>query len=212
MIDKYRKTLNNEVEKSSFWPLFTDMLSTVVMVVLLLLFSVSKASESIDLEIVKGIEDSMTEIFNDANVEVDVDVDNITGKITLGSNMMFDTDKYELKEEAKEMLKIIIPDYVNTLYSKYGDYIGKVLVEGHTDDVGEYLYNLELSQKRAYSVVEYILSDEIGDYEYKDELREDIIAIGRSKAELIYYDNGEVDRDSSRRVELSYELDINENK
>ncbi len=34
----------------------------------------------------------------------------------------------------------------------------KIIIEGHTDSDGGYLYNLELSQKRAYAVMNYLLT------------------------------------------------------
>ncbi len=39
MINKYRRTVNREFEKVSFWPTFTDLICTVLMVVILMLFS-----------------------------------------------------------------------------------------------------------------------------------------------------------------------------
>jgi len=53
-----------------------------------------------------------------------------------------------------------------------------------------------------------MVSDEIGDYKYKTEFTKHIIAVGRSKADLIKNKDGSVNRDSSRRVELKYEIDI----
>jgi len=106
------------------------------------------------------------------------------------------------------MLKKFIPKYVETVYKDYGSNISKIVVEGHTDDIGSYIYNLDLSQRRAYSVTKYMVSDEIGDYKYKTEFTKHIIAVGRSKADLIKNKDGSVNRDSSRRVELKYEIDI----
>jgi len=113
-----------------------------------------------------------------------------------------------LKPEAKDMLKIFIPKYVETIYKDYGENISKIVVKGHTDDVGSYLYNLDLSQRRAFSVVEFIVGNEIGDYKYKDKVLKDIEAIGRSEAELITNSDGRVNRDASRRVEMKYEVSL----
>ena len=110
------------------------------------------------------------------------------------------------------MLKIFIPKYAETIYKDYGEHVSKIVVEGHTDDVGTYIYNLDLSQKRAFSVVNYIVSEEIGEYKYKDKLTEDIIAIGRSEAETIKDKEGNIERDKSRRVEIKYEVNINNEK
>ena len=38
--------------------------------------------------------------------------------------------------------------------------VSEILIEGHTDTDGDYLFNLELSQKRAYSVAEFCLDED----------------------------------------------------
>ena len=53
------------------------------------------------------------------------------------------------------------------------------------------------------------MGDEIGDYKYKDKVIQDIEAIGRSEAELIKNDDGSVNKDASRRVEIKYEIKVN---
>nr|WP_312213083.1 OmpA family protein [Clostridioides sp.] len=206
MINKYRRTVNREFEKSSFWPTFTDLLSTVLMVVILTLFSTQSISGSVKQDLAQNINASVEETLNNDNIPVKVDKD--SGQVTFGESTMFDIDSDELKPEAKEMLKKFVPKYVETVYKDYGNNISKIVVEGHTDDIGSYLYNLDLSQRRAYSVTKFMVSDEIGNYKYKNEFTKDIIAVGRSKADLIKFKNGTVNRDASRRVELKYEINI----
>ncbi|HSQ89920.1 OmpA family protein [Romboutsia sp.] len=206
MINKYRRTVNREFEKSSFWPTFTDMISTVLMVVMLMLFSSESITGSVEKDLAKNIDESVKQTLKESGLPVIVD--ETTGQVTFGEKTMFDVDSSELKPEAKEMLKIFIPKYVETIYKDYGDNISKIVIKGHTDDVGSYLYNLDLSQRRAFSVANFIVGDEIGDYKYKDKVLKDIEAIGRSEAELIKNPDGLVDRDSSRRVEMKYEINI----
>lgn len=206
MINKYRRTVNREFEKSSFWPTFTDLLSTVLIVVILTLFSTQSISGSVKQDLAQNINASVEETLNNDNIPVKVDKD--SGQVTFGESTMFDIDSDELKPEAKEMLKKFVPKYVGTVYKDYGNNISKIVVEGHTDDIGSYLYNLDLSQRRAYSVTKFMVSDEIGNYKYKNEFTKDIIAVGRSKADLIKFNNGTVNRDASRRVELKYEINI----
>lgn len=206
MINKYRRTINKESEQSGFWPTFTDLISTVLMVVILILFSSESIAGSVEKDLAKNVNISVKETLDKSKIPVEVDKN--TGEITFGEKTMFDVDSSELKPEAKEILKTFIPKYVETIYKDYGKNISKIVIEGHTDDVGTYLYNLDLSQRRAYSVAQYMVGDEIGDYKYKDKLRKDIIAVGRSQAELIKESNGEVNRDASRRVEIKYEIKI----
>lgn len=206
MINKYRRTVNREFEKSSFWPTFTDMISTVLMVVMLMLFSVESITGSVEKDLAKEVDTSVKETLKESGLPVTVD--ETTGLVTFGEKTMFDVDSSELKPEAKEMLKIFIPKYVEAIYKDYGENISKIVVKGHTDNVGSYLYNLDLSQKRAFSVAQFIVGDEIGNYKYKERVLKDIEAIGRSEAELIKNKDGSIDRDSSRRVEIKYEISL----
>ena len=207
MINKYRRIINREFEKTSFWPTFTDLLCTVLMVVILILFSSESLVGSLEQDLSKNIYDSVNEVFKDS--EIPVEVDKTSGRIVFGENSLFDVDSDELKPEAKEILNVFIPKYVETIYKNYKDHISRIVITGHTDDVGDYLYNLDLSQRRALSVAKYIVGEEIGDYKYKEEVKQYIEAIGRSEAELIKDNNGNVDREASRRVEINYEINLN---
>ena len=207
MINKYRRIINREFEKTSFWPTFTDLLCTVLMVVILILFSSESLVGSLEQDLSKNIYDSVNEVFKDS--EIPVEVDKTSGKIVFGENSLFDVDSDELKPEAKEILNVFIPKYVETIYKNYEEHISRIVITGHTDDVGDYLYNLDLSQRRALSVAKYIVGEEIGEYKYKEEVKQYIEAIGRSEAELIKDNNGNVDREASRRVEINYEINLN---
>lgn len=207
MINKYRRIINREFEKTSFWPTFTDLLCTVLMVVILILFSSESLVGSLEQDLSKNIYDSVNEVFKDS--EIPVEVDKTSGKIVFGENSLFDVDSDELKPEAKEILNVFIPKYVETIYKNYEEHISRIVITGHTDDVGDYLYNLDLSQRRALSVAKYIVGEEIGDYKYKEDVKQYIEAIGHSEAELIKDNNGNVDREASRRVEINYEINLN---
>ena len=70
--------------------------------------------------------------------------------IRLGE-ILFDTDSYTLKENAKDTVDNII----NAIKETYPD--REIIVEGHTDNTGEANYNQALSEKRAKTVADYIL-------------------------------------------------------
>ncbi|MGL6105312.1 OmpA family protein [Romboutsia sp.] len=206
MINKYRRTINREFERISFWPTFTDIICTVLMVVILMLFSYKSIAGSVEQDLAKNVQESVAKILN--NSDMPIKVDKQTGQITFGENTLFDVNSSELKPEAKVMLKYFIPKYIEAIYKDYSDEISKIIIKGHTDDVGDYLYNLDLSQRRVLSVAKFIVGDEIGNYKYKDKVKKNIEAIGRSEAELIKNNDGTVNRDASRRVEISYEIKI----
>ncbi|MCU9816862.1 MULTISPECIES: OmpA family protein [Paraclostridium] len=207
MINKYRRTVNKEEEHSNFWPTFTDLLATILMVVIMLLISSESMVGGVEQGIASNVNNSVKQTLKENGIPIEIDKE--SGEVTFGETALFDTDSDQLKPEAKEILKVFVPKYAETIYKDYGDYISKIIVEGHTDDVGTYIYNLDLSQRRAFSVVNFIVGDEIGDYKYKDKLTEDIIAVGRSKAEPIKNNDDSVNRNKSRRVEIKYEVNVN---
>ena len=65
-------------------------------------------------------------------------------------NIYFELDSYELNDESKNILDIMI------LWLSKNDKI-KIEIGGHTDDIGDNDYNLILSQNRANSVYKYLL-------------------------------------------------------
>ena len=229
---KYDKLLGNEISDSDFWPSFTDMLTTILLVVILAFSTavggyasklketekeINEQSEEIDnqskelsqaknqiksmLGVKEEIIESLEETFEENNIAVRMDQD--TGDIHVDSNILFDYESAELKPEAKAHLKEFMPIYIDVLF-EYNNNIEEIIVEGHTDDSGSYIHNLELSQNRALSVVRYILSNEFGDFEHKEEVRDKITANGRSYSYLIKNEDGTVNADESRRVVFKF--------
>jgi len=134
-------------------------------------------------------------------------VDANTGNIVLDSAVFFDTASFTIKDSGKALLDQFVPVYLSVLLRpEYEDYLGSIIIEGHTDTAGEYLMNLELSQQRALAVVKYCLQMRSLTQPQRDKLQEILIATGRSESNPVYYPNGTVDMESSRRVEFTFNL------
>ncbi len=145
--------------------------------------------------------------FDDSDLHIAVDEQ--TGAITFDSSILFDYNKYELKSSGQEFMAEFLPRYVNVLLGdKYREYVSEILIEGHTDTEGEYIFNLDLSQKRALSVAKYCLSDnnDILSDRQLELLRGVVAATGRSYSKPVYDTEGEVDMEASRRVEFLFRL------
>ena len=143
------------------------------------------------------------------NSNVHISVDEKTGAITFDSSILFEYNESELKPTGEQFLKEFLPRYVSILLGpKYREYISEIIIEGHTDNEGNYIYNLNLSQERAYSVAEYCLSDDSGilNKNTLDRLREVVSCTGRSYSDPILDDNGKIDPEASRRVEFLFRL------
>ena len=97
--------------------------------------------------------------------------------------------------------------YVSRLLLRdtYSDYLGEIIIEGHTDSKGSYESNLKLSQNRALQVALYCLKMPSLTPSQKQQLQKILTAKGRSYADLIYVDGVE-DAEASRRVEFKFSL------
>lgn len=140
------------------------------------------------------------------SADLSAQVDPNTGDIMLESTVFFESNSYAIKPEGRELLNRFLPVYLSVLLrDEYRDYLGQIIVEGHTDSDGSYLNNLKLSQNRALTVVEYCLQTVSG--RQQAQLQQILTAQGRSSSQLIYYADGVTENKSaSRRVEFKFTL------
>lgn len=134
-------------------------------------------------------------------------VDSNTGDIVLDSAVLFKTNSSSIMADGQYLLNRFIPVYLEVLLRpEYADYLGQIVIEGHTDDTGSYEHNMKLSQERAYEVMMYVLSMYREGSEERILLQKLLTATGRSETDLIYDEYGQVDQDASRRVEFKFSL------
>lgn len=139
-----------------------------------------------------------------ANLKAAVDPN--SGDIKLDSSVLFETGSSNIRQEGQELLNSFIPVYLDVLLRpEYADYLGEIIIEGHTDTDGTYESNLKLSQNRALQVALYCLNMPSLTGPQKTKLREIMTATGRSESDPVYI-NGTEDKDASRRVEFKFSL------
>jgi chemotaxis protein MotB len=133
-----------------------------------------------------------------------VKIDPNSGSLRLASNILFDKGSATLKESSKKELKNVFINYIGALISNRSikDQLDRIVIEGHTDSDGGYLYNLNLSQKRAYAVMNYLLTL---DFTKQNKIKPLLVASGRSFQDTIFK-NGKEDKDASRRIEIKFSL------
>ena len=163
------------------------------------------------LDEIVGVRKEIVRQLNDEfeNSNLNISIDSETGAICFDSSILFGYDQYELKSSGRKFLNEFFPKYFDVILDKkVKNYISEVIIEGHTDDKGSYLYNLNLSQKRAFAVAEYCLGENEKMFSNKEleSIREIVTANGRSYYELKYDKNGNVDANASRRVEVKFRL------
>jgi outer membrane protein OmpA-like peptidoglycan-associated protein len=109
-------------------------------------------------------------------------------RLNLDSQVLFDSGKSELKPEGITAIKELVNSI--TVLKK-----GKVIIEGHTDDVGSDQTNQKLSLARAISVsAELKKSIPSSSFTWKE------IGLGESKP--LVENDSEKNRSKNRRVEI----------
>ncbi len=127
------------------------------------------------------------------------------GNITLESAVFFQKNSYEIREDGQALLKRFLPVYLGVLLKpEYADYLGEIIIEGHTDSSGTYTSNLRLSQNRALAVAIYCLDIVRADQRHL--LQSIMTATGRSSSDPVLRPDGTEDMDASRRVEFKFSL------
>ncbi|MDM8565130.1 OmpA family protein [Candidatus Halobeggiatoa sp. HSG11] len=111
--------------------------------------------------------------------------------VSVDADVLFKFDKYNLTSNGKSVIASIV-DGIGSL-----DNVSMVTVVGHTDSTGKKRYNQKLSERRAASVVNYMIS--IGIPEDK------ISAKGDGELNPIASNSTRAGRAQNRRVEISVE-------
>ena len=109
-------------------------------------------------------------------------------QVTFASGLLFDTDSDVLHAAARQNLATLAGNL-----GKYPD--TDLLVVGHTDSKGTGNYNMSLSERRAASVVNYLVSQGVA--------RTRLRPAGRGESEPVASNDTEDGRAKNRRVEIA---------
>ncbi len=120
--------------------------------------------------------------------------------------VLFDTGEITLKPTFKEILDDFFPRYLVVL-SRFRDSINEVRIEGHTSSIwnqstdsdAAYFKNMELSQGRTRSVLNYVYRLGFVAQE-RPWVKKHIAAVGFSSSHPIMNNDGTENKDRSRRV------------
>lgn len=107
--------------------------------------------------------------------------------IRLKNDVLFEYNKYQIKKDALS--------YLNKIYKQliqYKDY--HIVIEGNTDNTGDYMYNLGLSEKRAKAVYDYFIKKGV----QKEKLRYK----GQGQTNPIASNKTKTGRKKNRRVDI----------
>lgn len=207
---KKKSTVHEEREENAFALSTGDLMAGLLFIFVLLLMSallrVQEQAEE-DEKVVQQYDQIKTQLYIDLQEEFKEDL--TVWRATIDStlcvrfqepSMLFDLDKAVLKQNFKDILNDFFPRYIKVLNRpKYKDNIVEIRIEGHTDSSGEYFHNMELSQNRTRTVLQYCfgLMTE-NESQWAKSL---ITANGLSSSQPILV-NGKEDMNLSRRVEF----------
>lgn len=165
----------------NFWPSFTDLMLSLVLVVLIILFVVSKmiaaGTENLDkaresqkkiqnqIESQIGKNYSILVISDKSNEETsekmldnkaDITIVNKLDRqtITFSDKILFDSGKSELKPAGYDVLKVVGPVVMNNLVN-----ISEIQIQGHADIEDTDDYNLTLASNRAIAVYKFLQTE-----------------------------------------------------
>ena len=164
------------------------------------------AQEVISTAVSKQISQKVGEVVQQYGGQIGPD-----GVISVPNQRSFESGQASLTIEFRQFLDEFCPRFLRTLRD-YSENIQDVRVEGHassewgtaTSEHERFLKNLDLSQKRAFNVLEYCL-DVLDDPVLWRWASRKITAVGFSSARPIYKaDQKTEDKDLSRRFAFSY--------
>jgi chemotaxis protein MotB len=209
-------------EEISYWLSFSDLMSSLVIMFLLLsvYMLLDYKSAATELEMTKQTLAEYTQINTQiiqklkSGLGGSISIDSNTGTLVLDSELLFDPGQSILKPSGQTFLKQIMPTYFNILLKDQDirNNLANITIEGYTDDQGSYEHGLNLSYNRALSVYYYMLNDD-SFKDYKQDMKELIILTGRSEAGFLPRGENESIEDwrkRNRRVEIKFDLKYRE--
>ena len=154
-----------------------------------------------------AIYDALMGEFQDDLDAWDANVDEETLAFTFQSpDVLFATGSVALRPRFQDILEDFFPRYLSILL-EFSESINEVRIEGHTSsiwaagstDTEAYFNNMELSQGRTRSVLDYLYNlNHISDQ--KEWIKANVAAVGFSSSRVILDEEGIEDPDRSRRV------------
>lgn len=143
-----------------------------------------------------------------------IEFDDATGAVRLGSDILFGEGSATLTPAGQAALRSALPTYLEALLgdAELGRHVDRISIEGHTnsnysgssDPAVAYLFNLRLSQERAYAALEYIIQTRLGE---RYNARNVLVANGYSSSRLLLNPaTQQEDKTRSRRIEIRFRL------
>ncbi len=211
------KTDKKNLQDNEHWVSMSDLMAGLMMVFMFIAIAymhyvkiekekikeVAVAYETAQLQLY----DSLEKEFSKDLPKWDAEIDKQTLEVRFKSpDVLFGLGSYELKPKFKEILNDFIPRYISVL-ENYKKNITEVRIEGHTSTGwsgaenadNAYFNNMELSQNRTRSVLQYVYYIS-SSKDRRSWIKSNFSAVGYSSAHPILNKSGNENPDRSRRV------------
>ncbi len=217
MIHGKTRRFEEDARETNFWVSYSDLMAGMLLVFVLLLvvalFHFAELTRQKQRRL-RSQEDKMKSFYalqqrliGDLRERFDAEtasIDPDTGVLQIDSGILFGEGETALSAAGQARLTAIFEAYINVvLDDEYRAFIKQIEIEGHTNSNGTYLFNLELSQQRALTVMRQLLA-QAG--QRRQALQQMTVAGGRSFSHLIRDAQGREDPIRSRRIEIKFRL------
>ncbi|WP_310638322.1 OmpA/MotB family protein [Delftia acidovorans] len=166
--------MSSEHNSSAHWIPLADLMTGLMMVFMLLTAAFMLRVEQTTTLVVREYEETKADLLRALQQEFAQDLKQwnaeLLGDMTIrfkDPTVLFATGSADLRPQFRQVLKDFFPRYITLLTSeKYRDAVKEIRIEGHTstfwttsnDAQSAYFHNMELSQARTRSALEYILT------------------------------------------------------
>ena len=212
--------LRNKGQTGEEWMSVSDLMAGLMMVFLFISIIYAKDAlnrnqnistivtewQNAELKIYQALYDEFADDLPKWNAMIDKE--NLTIRF-FAPDILFESGSHTIKPQFESILADFIPRYVRLLADNFSQQIAEIRIEGHTssewnwrvDENTAFIHNMELSQARTRSVLEYSMRL-FANPDYLSWIRKTMSANGLSSAHPILV-NGMEDRKKSRRVDFA---------
>ncbi len=144
-----------EEGEKPFWISYADLMTAMMMLFLIVMtFSlVIITNPGPELDHLKKIQQICDQIKTAAKDVQGVTVDCINNRIDFGVQAQFGNNDSKLSDNAKQKLREFVPILLAVARKDLGKLLKRVVVEGYASPTGSYLLNIQLSMRRAETVL-----------------------------------------------------------
>lgn len=177
----YIEDENSEHEEdATSWIALADMMTGLMAIFLALAIAILVMQKGKRDAIILSVSQNLEKVLKEQGI--DANVDKKTGRLIISDETNFESGQAILSEQGKSDYTKIIPIYAKAIFElpeEQQQAIDRIVIEGHTDKVGNYASNMTLSTQRANAIVSHIES--MPTFNYKEQFMNKLTAVGRGE-------------------------------